>query len=104
MKFYFAMLAISYTRSEEVKLNQPVGPKRCACPINGHIPCGDGMSLYAFFEAEQFNVILVQCELTFTKYLVLPAACRNIAMLTTELALTRLSCIRIQNTLYIIHT
>jgi hypothetical protein len=79
------MLPVSYTCYNEVlrtKINQPVGPKRWACPIIGQMPCGDGMSLNVFVEAEQF---LVQRELTFTKYFVLPAACRNMAMLTIEL-------------------
>ena len=49
----------------------PVGPKRCACPINGHDPCMDGMSLNVFIEEKYF---LAQREIPeHTKRLVLAA-------------------------------
>ena len=49
----------------------PVGPKRCACPINGHAPHMDGMSLNVFIEEKYF---LAQRELPkHTKRLVLAA-------------------------------
>ena len=85
------MLAIQYALRNcyEIKLAFwtckyiPVGPKRCACPINGHSPCMDGMSLNVFIEEKYF---LAQCELPeHTKRLVLAARLfRTIAIPSTD--------------------
>jgi hypothetical protein len=83
------MLAIQYALQNCIRDQSsvckyiPVGPKRCACPINGHAPCMVGMSLNIFIEEENF---IAQCELpVHTKRLVLAARWfRNIAIPSTD--------------------